>query len=136
MSQSPLLPVKIFVLGNGSLLDEGICSMLTLHSQLNITRIAYTDDDTLSGLKNLEYPCTVFINEFDLLNVTRAIKVAFSAPPTFFRRVIVAHIENSMVDVYYRSITHVPAMAYQRVSVMVNSKEELFDLVRNEFCFA
>ena len=66
-------PVKIYVLGSGSLLDEGITNMLNLQPQLNVTKIPYIDDARLHDLANLEHPYTILINEFDVRVGERAI---------------------------------------------------------------
>jgi len=127
-SNSPALPVKIFVLGDGSLLDEGICNLLILHAQLSVTRIFYTDDHTLLGLVNSEHPYAIFINEFDGLDIGRVIRMIFSAPAAFVRCVIVAHVEKSKLDVYDRPTKPALARMYRRKSVVVNTKEEFINL--------
>jgi len=131
MSQLPQSSGKILVLGDGSLLDEGISDMLSPHSQISVTRISYTDDNTLYDLVNFEHPYAIFINKFDALDIGRVIKLIFSVPAAFVRCIFVSHIEYSKLDIYYRPITHSPDMPYQRESVIVNTKEELIDLALN-----
>ena len=126
MSNSFTAPVRILVLGNGSLLDECVCNLLVTHSGLNVTRILYTDENTLYDLVNNEYPCTVFINEFGALDVERIIKLIFSAPSSFVKCIIVVHVENSRLDVYCRPGAHAPVT--RRKSVLVHTKEELVNL--------
>lgn len=128
MSHLPLIPVTVLVLGNDSLLDECVSSMLIPNSQLNVIRIQYTDEKTLDYLVNLEDPSMVFINEFDALNVERIIRLIFSARSAFVRCVIVAHSEHCMLDLYYRPTTHVPVTLYRKKSILVNTKEELINL--------
>jgi len=134
MSYSHSSPARIFVLGNGSLLDEGITNMLALHSQLRVTRFSYTDDNTLYDLVNFEHPITIFINEFNALDIGHVIGLIFSVPSAFVRCVIVVHAENSMLDVYYRPATHVPVTMYRRKSVMVDTKEEFINLALDVSC--
>jgi hypothetical protein len=119
---------RIFVLGDGTLLDEGISSMLILHSQLSVTRILYTDDNTLYDRVNFEHPYAIFINEFDALDTERVVRLIFSVPLAFVRYVIVVHIENSKLDVYDRPITPALAMMYRRKSIVVNTTEEFINL--------
>ena len=119
---------KIFVLGNGSLLDEGISDMLIPHSQLNVTRITYTDDRTLYDLVNFEHPYAVFISEFDTLDLERVVSLIFSVPSSCVRGVIVVHDENSELDVYYRPATDAPVTTYRRKSIVVNTKEDFINL--------
>jgi hypothetical protein len=127
MPHSHPSPVKIFVLGNGSLLDDGITNILIAHSQLSVTRISYTDDHTLYDLVNFERPYTIFITEFDALDIGHVIKLIFSAPSAFVRWIVVVHAEYSMLDVY-RPTTLAPVTRYQRKSIVVNTKEEFINL--------
>ena len=128
-------PVKIFVLGDGSLLDEGIGNLLTLYSQLSVTRITYTDENTLCGLVDFEQPSAIFISKFDALDIGRVVGSIFSGSSAFVRCVIVANIENSKLDVY-RPATHAPAVTVCRKSIVINTKEELVDLVHKVSCYA
>ena len=121
-------PVKIYVLGSGSLLDEGITNMLNLQPQLNVTKIPYIDDARLHDLANLEHPYTILINEFDVRDITRIVILLFSAPSAFARRVIVVRDRNSKLDVYDKPMAHVPTANYQRKSVVVKTKQEFIDL--------
>jgi hypothetical protein len=128
MSNSLASPAKIFVLGNGSLLDEGISSILSLTPQFRVTRILYTDDITLFNLVNFEHPFAVFINEFDALDIGHVVRLIFSVPLAFVSSVIVAHIENSRFDVYMPA-RHAPVTTVRRKSIAVKTKEELINLV-------
>ena len=128
MSDSYPSPVKIFILGNGTLLDEGVTHMLVNHSQLSVTRISYTDDNTLYDLVNFERPNTIFINESNALDVGHVIGLIFSVPSASVRCVIVVHSENSMLDVYYRPATRLLVTKYRRKSVVVRTKEEFINL--------
>ena len=121
-------PVKIFVLGDGSLLDEGIGNMLKLHPQLDVTRIPYIDDARLHDLAYLEHPYTILINEFDALDIVHITSLIFSVPSAFFRRVIVVRGRNSRLDVYDGPTTQAPAVVGQRKSVVVKTKEEFINL--------
>jgi hypothetical protein len=128
-------PVKIFVLGNGTLLDEGISNLLIPHSQLSVTRILYIDDNTLYDLLNFEHPYAIFINKFDTLDIQRVIRLIFSVPLAFVRCVIVVHVENSKLDVYMPT-TYAPVTTYRRKSIVVNTKEEFINLAIKVSCYA
>ena len=122
-------------MGNGTLLDEGISNMLVDQSQLNVTRILYTDDKALYDLVNFEHPYAIVVNEFDALDVRRVVRSVFSLPLAFVRCVIVVHIENSKLDIY-RPATYTPVTTYNRETVMVNTKEEFINLALNVSCYA
>ncbi len=113
-------------MGNGSLLDECVSNMLITHPGLNVTRISYTDENTLSDLVNDEYPYMVFITGIGTLDVGRTIKLIFSAPSAFVKCIVVVHIENSRLDVYCRPGANAPVT--RRMSILVQTKEELVNL--------
>ncbi|MBI5353195.1 MAG: hypothetical protein HZB50_11200 [Chloroflexi bacterium] len=134
MSYSHSSPARIFILGNGSLLDEGVTNILSLHPQLSVTNFSYTNDNTLYDLVNLERPNTIFINESNALDIGHIIGLIFSVPSASVRCVIVVHSENSMLDVYYRPATRLPVTMYRRKSVMVDTKEEFINLALDVSC--
>jgi hypothetical protein len=135
MCSSLASPLKVFVLGNGSLLDEGISNMLILHSQLNVIRIVYTDGGTLYDLVEVEHPCAIFVNEFDELDTKYVIRLIFSVPSVFVRCVIIFQIENSKLDVYARPANPALAMMYRRKSVVVSTKDDFINFVhRLPYC--
>ena len=128
-------PVDIVVLGNGSLFDEGVSSLLIGNSQLNVSRILYTDDTVLFKLVNFDRPKVVFLNEFDPPETDRIVRLIFSIPSVFVRCVVVAHLENNVFDIYNRPaenvLSNLSLAAYQWHSVTVRSKEELINLARS-----
>ena len=117
-------------------MDEGITDMLMPLSELSVTRIAYTDDNTLYDLVNFEHPYAIFINEFEALDTERIISLIFSVPSAFVRYIIVIHVGNNKLDVYDGSTTHTPEMMYQRRSIVVNTKEEFINLALRVSCYA
>ncbi len=126
MSQSS--PVKIYVLGDGSLLDEGIGNMLNLDPQLNVTRILSIDDARLRELAYLEHPYTILINKSGEHDIAWVIRLIFSVPSAFARRVIVVHGRTSRLDVYDGSTAQAPAVVGPRKSIVVRTKEEFINL--------
>jgi len=134
MSNSHSSPARIIILGNGSLLDEGVTNILSLHPQLSVTNFPYTDDNTLYDLVNSERPNTVFINESNAFDMGQVIGLIFSVPSASVRCVIVVHAENSRLDVYYRPATRLPVKMYRRKSVMVDTKEEFINLALDVSC--
>jgi hypothetical protein len=128
MSYLNSLPAKIIVLGDGSLLDEGISNMLTLNSSFSVSRIRYTNDDVLYDLVNLEHPNAVFIAEFGALDISHTINRIFSIPSTFIKYVVVVHAEHSRFDVYENTAaTYTPIPTYQMRSMAINTKDELIN---------
>ncbi len=127
MLPSYSLPIDIVVFGDGSLFDEGVSNLLIIDAQLNVSRILYTDEDTLLCLSGFNRPEVVFINEFDGLATNRMVELIFSNPLYFVRYVIVTHIESNILDIYKRSITDFPAEKYQCHSVTIRSKEDLIN---------
>lgn len=123
--------IDIVVLGNGSLFDEGVGSLLIGNSQLNISRILYTNDKALVQRVKADRPQAVFLNEFDPLETDHLIGLIFSIPNVAIKWIVVTHLENNVIDIHNKPAEKVLSGRWQTHSVTVRSKEELIVLARS-----
>jgi hypothetical protein len=128
MMPSRSSPVNILVAGKDSLLEEGISRLLNLDTKLKVSRIVYTDDETLYALVSFYRPEVIFISEFNKRETDRIIRLVFSMTSVFVRRVIVAHLENNIFDIYNRPVLNVSITNYEWQAVAVKSKDDLVTL--------
>jgi hypothetical protein len=123
-----LSSVNIVVVGKDSLLDEGLCSLLVHDTKLRVSRIVYTDDDALYAHVSFDHPEVIFISEFNERETDRIIRLVFSIPSVFVRRVVVVRLENNIFDIYNRTALSVSMTNYERRAVTVKSREDLLTL--------
>ena len=92
MLQSPFLPQCVYILGNGSMLDEGVTHVLSSRTKLRVWGRQYQDD-------------TTFLKDVSLARPDDSIRILklLSAVPSFIgMRVIFLRLCNNMIDVYDR----------------------------------
>ena len=120
MSKS-LLPQRVLIIGDDSLLAVGLEHLLILEFNLQVSTITYSDPaQFVQDIQRLQ-PDVVLLVETPELNLARFFELLRDVPLHDTLRVIVIHLENSLVDVYEK----------QRVmQVMTTQAQDLLNLIR------
>ena len=104
MSQSSFTQQRVFIVGDGSLFDEGIMQLLTHGTNLFVSHTIYSDDLTFLNINEWDRPDVILINEPGSLNVERILKFISSHPIVKELLIIVVRLWNSVIDIYEMSI--------------------------------
>ena len=75
MLQSPFLPQCVYILGNGSMLDEGVTHVLSSRTKLRVWGRQYQDDTTFLKDVSLARPDVILVNEMDSSDSIRILKL-------------------------------------------------------------
>ena len=102
MLQSPFLPQCVYILGNGSMLDEGVTHVLSSRTRLRVWGRQYQDDTTFLKDVSLARPDVILVNEMDSSDSIRILKLLSAVPSFIGMRVIFLRLCNNMIDVYDR----------------------------------
>lgn len=102
MLQSPFLPQCVYILGNGSMLDEGVTHVLSSKTKLRVWGREYQDDVTFLKDVELARPDVILVNEAASGDSMRILKLLSSVPSFIGVRVIFLRLCNNMMDVYDR----------------------------------
>ena len=102
MLQSPFLPQCVYILGNGSMLDEGVTHVLSSRTKLRVWGRQYQDDTTFLKDVSLARPDVILVNEMDSSDSIRILKLLSAVPSFIGMRVIFLRLCNNMIDVYDR----------------------------------
>ena len=100
MLQSPFLPQCVYILGNGSMLDEGVTHVLSSRTKLRVWGRQYQDDTTFLKDVSLARPDVILVNEMDSSDSIRILKLLSAVPSFIGMRVIFLRLCNNMIDVY------------------------------------
>ena len=93
---------RVLIVASGSLLEEGMGSLLKRADDLQVSDIAYTDDTTfLQDLSDIR-PDVILLNETGALDSVRILELLKGLPTLATLRVIVVRSDDNMIDVYER----------------------------------
>jgi len=88
---------RVLLIKSGSLLDEGVESLLKDEVDLEVADATASDEATLLEDIARVHPDVILLNEVDPLQATRILELLKSAPTV---RVIVTRLSSNTVDVY------------------------------------
>ena len=71
---------RVFIVGDGFLLDQGVTHMLTHETDLLISHALYSDDFAFLNVNTQDQPDMILVNESGLLNVEHILEFISSHP--------------------------------------------------------
>jgi DNA-binding NarL/FixJ family response regulator len=90
----------VLLIGDSTLLQEGVASLLTTELNLEVSDITYTNDTAfVQAMRNLQ-PEVVVLKESPALSLARFFQLLRDVPLEQTVRVIVLHVEDKVLDVY------------------------------------
>jgi hypothetical protein len=90
----------VLLIGDSSLLKEGVASLLMAELNLEVENVTYTDDTTFVQDILRVQPEVVVLKETLSLDLTHFFKLLRDIPFEEALRVIVVHLEDKALDVY------------------------------------
>ena len=124
---------RVFIVGAGSMFEEGILCLLTFDSDLQVSGSGYNDDASfLSDITQLQ-PDVILLNESTPLNPARLLELLSSIPKNAGRRVIIVRLNNNIIDVYdfpYRALLR---KLHKRWQFIITKREDLIDIIHGDF---
>jgi hypothetical protein len=122
---------KIFVVGDGSVFDEGVSHLLKNKTDLLVSHAIYSED--LSFLENIksEQPEMILVNDSGSLNVKRILEFTLSQLLMMDLRIVVVQLRDSVIDIYERPISEAENASIRSRRIIVRSQEDLFNAVIN-----
>ncbi len=101
MLHSNLSTKRAFIVGDGSLFEEGVTNLLTLGTDILVSRAKYTDDLALLDAVSQSRPDVILLNESSTyINPTHILDLLFATPSLSALCIIIIRLGNSMIDVY------------------------------------
>lgn len=98
---------SVFIVGEGSLLDDGVTQLLTTKTNSLVSRAIHSDEFSIkSNQSNV-----ILICESGSMDVTHILDLIFSHPMTTILLIMIIRLRNNVIDVYAR-----PAFVAGRMS--------------------
>ena len=91
---------RVLLIGDSSLLKEGVASLLMAELNLEVSDVTYTDDTTFVQDILRVRPEVVVLKETPALDLARFFQLLRDVPFEEALRVIVVHVEDKALDVY------------------------------------
>lgn len=119
---------RVFVVGTGSFFEQGVASLLSFGTDLHVSGVTYTDDDSFLEDVAENRPDVILLNEAGPLNSARILEL-LSATRLASLRVIVVRPDSNAIDVYERPSLIAATMVYERQRIIATTSDDLIELV-------
>jgi len=130
MLQTHPLNQRVFIVGNSSLFEEGITSLLTLEIGLQVSSIKYTNDHALLDHIAQHRPQVIILNESSLVDPMYILELIFSSISLAGLCIIIMRLTDNMVDVYNMSQKTNARKLCKREQVILSKGDDLVAVVR------
>lgn len=120
---------RVFIIGDGFLLDQGVTQMLTHETDLLISHALYSDDFAFLNVNKQDQPDVILVNESGLLNVEHILEFISSHPIVKGLLIIVVRLWNSVVDIYERPIFIAGKVSWISRRISANTINDLINVV-------
>ena len=126
MLNSNFTQQSVFVVGESSLLDDGITQLLTTRTNSLVSRAVYSDELAIKSNQS----DVILICESGSMDTTHVLDLIFSHPVTAILLIMIIRLRNNVIDVYAR-----PAFVAGRISnspqrIVARTGDDLLNALR------
>ena len=131
MPYSNFTQQRVFIVGTGSLLDEGITHLLTLVTDLQVSYAKYSDD--FAFLENIQriWPDVILVSQDGSLDSAHILDLLSSHPAALRSRIIIVQLHSTVVDIYDRPTLVAGKMSRGLQQIMVRARDDLLNAVHD-----
>lgn len=121
---------RVFIVGNGSLFDEGITELLARGTSLRVSHMVYSDDIAFLNIIKMDQPDVILVCESDTLDTERILDSISIDPIMIGLCIFVVRLSNPVIDVYERPILNEGKISYRPRSIIPRTANDLIDILR------
>jgi hypothetical protein len=122
----------VFIVGNGSLFDEGIDELLTRGSRLMVSHIIYPVDGTLLEVIKRDQPDAILICETDTLEIEEIIDSLSIDPIAIGLCILAVRLSDPVIDVYEKPSLNTGRISYEPRSIVGGTTNDLIHLLNGK----
>ena len=123
---------RVFIVGDGSLFDEGITRLLARDTALQVSHLVYSDKLAFLHIISNNQPDLILFCEAGTLNTDQLIADLSSTTLMLGLCIFVIHSSNLTVDAYERSGSPAEKQPFQRHSTVASTSHELLSILKRK----
>jgi hypothetical protein len=132
MLVSSSIPQRIFIVGHGSLFDEGMTNLLTQDTSLMVSHIVYSDAVAFQNMIQHDRPDVLLICESGLLDMNEILDSVITDSPMIGLCIFVLHLGDSAIDFYEYPDTIANPLPYRRRTIIAKTGKQLINILKRK----
>ena len=129
MPDSISIQQRIFIVGNGSLFDEGLAKIVRFSTTLRVSHIVFSNEDVLLNLIERKQPDMILLSESGGLDIEQILEAITVNTLIIGLCIFVVHLGNFTMDAYERPDTAVERLPFQRRTVTIRARNDLINIL-------
>jgi len=129
MLESVFIQQRVFIVGDGSLFDEGIIELLAHGTSLMVSHIVFSDENAFLDIVKHDQPDMILVCESGKLDVDQIIDIFAINPCLIGIYILVAHLGNPVIDIYDRPTLIAGKVSYTPRSITARTSTDLLNIL-------
>ena len=122
-------PRRIFIVGDGSLFDEGLAKMVRFSTTLLVSHIVFSNEDVLLNLIERKQPDMILLSESGGLDIEQILESITINTLIIGLCIFVVHLGNFKLDAYERPGTVAERLPFQRRTITIRARNDLINIL-------
>jgi hypothetical protein len=132
MLQPDYTQQRVFVIGEGSLFDEGVTHMLSQRPNLLVSRLIFRGGLGFLNYIRLAQPDVVLVCESTSLDATEILDLFSSLPLMMELRIVIIRLHNNRIDVYAEPTLVAGNISRKRQHITAKNEHDLLKALSND----
>jgi hypothetical protein len=122
-------PQRIFIVGNGSLFDEGLAKIVRFSTTLRVSHIVYSNEIELLRLIERKQPDMILLSESGTLDIEQILDAITINTLIIGLCIFVVHLGDYTIDAYERPGIVAERQPFQRRTFTVGAGNDLISIL-------
>jgi len=132
MLVSYVSPIRVSIVGYGSLFDEGVTNLLTQDNSLKVSHIVYSDAVAFSNMLQRNQPDVLLVCGSDLLDMNEILDSVITDSLMIGLCIFVLHLGDSAIDFYEYPGTIANPLPYRRRTIIAKTGKQLINILKRK----
>ena len=120
---------SIFIVGNGSLFDDGLAKIVRFSTTLRVSHIIYSNEAALLNLIKREQPDMILLTELGVLDIDQILDSISINTLIIGLCIFVVHLGNFTIDAYERPGAVAERQPFQRRTITIRAGNDLISIL-------
>jgi len=124
---------RVFIVGEDSLLDEGVTHLLAQRTDFLVSRAKFSDELAFLNTVKQDLPDVILVCESGSLDVARILVLVSSFAMVMRLLVVVVRLHNNVIDVYKRPMIVAGKIHFKPQRIIAETENDLLYAVSGKY---
>ena len=132
MLDSISIQQRIFIVGDGSLFDEGLTELVSYGTTLRVSHVVYSNEIAFLNMIKRDQPDMVLLCESSALDTEQILESISINVLMIGLCIFVVHLGNNTIDAYERLDAIAETQSFQRRTIVAKTGNDLINILKRK----